>query len=70
MRVEKDVRKVFKIGDSLAITLPPEFIKEHGIKVGDKLEVIFNSFLTAKPMKKEELEKEMKEVHLILRDKK
>jgi len=60
-KFSKDIRRVFRIGDSLAITLPPEFVKEHGLKGGEKLEVLFDSVLKAKPVRPEEVRKELEE---------
>jgi antitoxin component of MazEF toxin-antitoxin module len=60
--VMEDVRKVFKIGDSLAITLPAEFVKEHGIKEGQPITLVYDGLLKAKPIKTEWSEEELKEV--------
>ena len=43
-------RTVHKIGGSLMISLPPEFIEAHGIKAGDELPVIANHLLKVVPM--------------------
>lgn len=37
------VPRVFKLGNSLAITLPTKWIKKQGIQVGDTLAYFFNS---------------------------
>jgi hypothetical protein len=40
-------RKVIQHGGSLAITIPEEWAKEHGIKKGDELALTANSILSA-----------------------
>jgi antitoxin component of MazEF toxin-antitoxin module len=35
-------KKVIRSGNSLALTIPSKFVKEIGIKKGDKVEVVFN----------------------------
>ena len=49
-------RKVIKNGDSLIVSLPAEWAREHGIKCGDTLALTANSILTMspKPEKKED----------------
>jgi len=39
-------RKVIKQGGSLAITIPEEWAKEHGIEKGDELALTANSMLS------------------------
>lgn len=53
----KDVRRVFRIGESKAITLPPEFVEAHKIKEGDQLEIVFDNELRAKVVRAEEIKK-------------
>uniref|UniRef100_A0A7C3Z0F7 AbrB/MazE/SpoVT family DNA-binding domain-containing protein n=1 Tax=Desulfobacca acetoxidans TaxID=60893 RepID=A0A7C3Z0F7_9BACT len=45
----RDYRKVIKIGNSVAITLPALFVKAHGIKEGDMLKVIMGEILKIYP---------------------
>lgn len=42
-------RRVFKIGRSIAITLPKEFIEAHGLKKGDKISILYNSVVLLEP---------------------
>jgi bifunctional DNA-binding transcriptional regulator/antitoxin component of YhaV-PrlF toxin-antitoxin module len=46
-------RMVYRVGaSSLAITLPPGWLRYYGIKPGDKVEVLINDVLTIQPIKK------------------
>jgi len=56
-KVGKDVRSVIRLGDSLAITLPSEYVRANSIKKGDKVELLFDRELVARPLKQEELRK-------------
>jgi len=47
MEVKK--AKVHTTGSSLIITLPNKFVKEHNIRKGDEIAVIFDSFLQIVP---------------------
>lgn len=42
-------RKILRIGDSKAATLPPDWLRAFNIDVGDKIEVIYNSVIIIKP---------------------
>jgi hypothetical protein len=46
-------RQVIKIGQSHYISLPPEFLKAHGIKAGDWLPTAANHILKIIPMTEE-----------------
>jgi len=39
-------RKTFKVGHSLVIPLPPEWIKEHGIQPGDDFAITANNIVS------------------------
>lgn len=45
----RDLRQVFRSGNSLAITLPSLFSKAHNIKEGDFLKVIIGDVLQVHP---------------------
>ena len=47
-------RKVHKIGGSLMIALPAEFVQAHGIKEGDELPVLADHILKIVPMAERE----------------
>jgi len=53
----KDVRKVFKTGDSLAITLPAEYVKALGVKEGDAFELIFDKEVHMRRISPEEIKR-------------
>jgi antitoxin component of MazEF toxin-antitoxin module len=55
MEAEEDIRRVFEIGGCLAIILPNEYVKAHGLKRGDRVRVLFNDYLHIKPIEKDEL---------------
>ena len=52
-------RNVFTIGQSVAITLPKEFVDAHGIKAGDKVSVAYDSFLLLQPKDRRKILKEI-----------
>jgi antitoxin component of MazEF toxin-antitoxin module len=54
-RVGKTVRSVIHLGDALAITLPNAYVRENNIKPGDKVEVLFNHVIVARPLREEKL---------------
>jgi len=56
-KIGKTVRKIGEISGSYMIFLPKEFIKEHGLKKGDYVEVYFNDMLHIIPVDKKRLEK-------------
>lgn len=45
----KIVRKVLRSGDSKVAALPPDWIRIFGIKIGDSIEVLYNSIVIFKP---------------------
>ena len=55
VRVREDIRRVIKIGGSLAITIPKEYVEAHGLKPGAIVRILYDDFLHAKPIKQEEL---------------
>jgi len=42
-------RSVFKTGNSLAVALPPGWLRLFGIKDGDKIDLIYDSVIIIKP---------------------
>jgi|GEM_PF-3931804 len=40
--IGKDIRKFIRIGESLAITIPPEFLRNNHVKEGDLAELYFD----------------------------
>jgi len=55
----KVTRKVIRIGDSLAITIPKDFLKAHKIEEGMIVDIFFNDRMVIKPIKPEDVEKEI-----------
>jgi antitoxin component of MazEF toxin-antitoxin module len=47
-----EIRKVFRVGKSLVFAIPPEFVKEHNLKPGQQVALVYNGYLKAKPVKK------------------
>jgi len=45
------IRSLIHIGQSLAITLPKEFVTKHGLKKGEKIPVVADSIVKIIPMK-------------------
>jgi len=42
-------RSVLKTGNSLAVALPPDWLRLYGIKDGDKVDLIYDSVIIIKP---------------------
>ena len=51
------VFKVCKVGKSLHVTLPKEFVESHGIKEGDQVIVYYDGRLVIEPVRKEAVER-------------
>ena len=45
------ITKVHRVGGSLMVTLPPEFIRAHSISEGDLVGILANHVLKLDPMK-------------------
>ena len=50
MSVTKTFRKVSKVGNSLVLTIPVEYVQSHGLKHGDPVELIANEWLHVRPL--------------------
>lgn len=65
---EETIRKVFRVGGSLVIAIPPSYINSKDIKEGDQMRILMDDFLHTRPMKDEKkklesrLEKAKKEL--------
>lgn len=53
----KSIRKVLKIGRSLALTIPKEYVDAHEIKPGDLFEAYYNESLHNEPLRREDIER-------------
>jgi antitoxin component of MazEF toxin-antitoxin module len=53
----KSVRKLVKVGNSIGITLPTEYLKAHNLKVGESMEICFNEILRVEPLNLERIKK-------------
>jgi len=49
-----ELRKVIKLGDSLAVTLPDEFVKAHGLEKGHVVLVTYDGYILVRPLTKKE----------------
>jgi len=56
----KDVRTLFKAGSSIVVAVPKEYLDEHNLKAGDKLDVYFDEVLHMEPIRREEILKKIK----------
>lgn len=45
-------RKIVKTGTSFTITLPPEFVRKHGLNLGDDVAVVSGEWLHVMPFKR------------------
>lgn len=62
-KVDMTERRVFKIGQSIGITLPKDFVDSHNIKSGDKVVISYNSFLLLEPKLRKRFLKEINLSH-------
>ena len=62
----KDVRRLFKLGHSLVITLPSEYVKKKGLKEGDLLEVYFDDVVYMKPVNVDEFTEKIRKLKELL----
>jgi len=57
--LDKETRKIIKVGGSLAITLPKEYIEVHSLRAGDKVDLYYDEILHIEPIKKEQILKKL-----------
>ena len=55
----KDVRRIIRVGDSIGITLPPDYLRAHGLKVGDQIELTYNRIIRFEPISREEIRRKL-----------
>jgi antitoxin component of MazEF toxin-antitoxin module len=46
----KSVRKLVKVGNSIGITLPAEYLRAHNLELGGSMEICFDRILHAEPL--------------------
>ncbi|MBW2672036.1 MAG: AbrB/MazE/SpoVT family DNA-binding domain-containing protein [Deltaproteobacteria bacterium] len=51
----KDVRTIMRVGGSLVISIPQEYIEAHGLEKGDKMTIFYDDILHVEPVTKEEI---------------
>jgi len=66
MSYGRTIRKAKRWGNSTAVILPPEYLKEHRIKEGDMLEITYDDFIHIKPLNMTELETRLEAAKEIL----
>jgi len=44
-------RKIVSIGSSLAVTLPPDWIRGNDLKAGDRVELLYDEVVRVRPLK-------------------
>jgi antitoxin component of MazEF toxin-antitoxin module len=63
--VRKDIRRIVRVGGSLGITLPREYIESIGLKKDDFLEVYFDerhNLICIKPISTDETNRELRQL--------
>jgi antitoxin component of MazEF toxin-antitoxin module len=55
----KTVRRILQVGNSSGVTLPDEYLRAHGLKRGDLVEVTFNRKVLIEPLNLEELRRKV-----------
>ena len=55
----KSTRKVVKIGNSLAITLPSNYVKAHAIKAGDDMDIWYDEEFHGEPVTEEDIRRKL-----------
>jgi antitoxin component of MazEF toxin-antitoxin module len=61
-QIGKELRRVFKLGYSMAIVLPSEYVKKKGLKTGDLMEIYFDDVIYMKPVDVKELVEKARKV--------
>lgn len=62
MKAEKDIRQVYRAGQSVVVTLPPNFVDQHDLEPSDLVELVYgDDFLKLIPISQEDIEKELEE---------
>lgn len=54
-----DVRKLFRVGGSLAFTIPKEYANAHELKEGSPMKIYFDEILHTEPLTEEEILKKL-----------
>jgi hypothetical protein len=54
---------IIQIDGTKYVCLPREFVTSHGIKKGDKIEALFDGSIVYRPIKNDEIEKEIAEAN-------
>lgn len=67
----KEIRALFRTGDSIAIAIPPSYLQANGLKPRDRVELLFSGpYLIVRPVKnlpiKEAVEEAIKTVKEVL----
>jgi len=57
--LSKETRKIIRIGNSFAVTLPKDYLVAHNLKCGDKMDLYFDEVLHAEPIKEEDILKKL-----------
>jgi len=52
-KIIAEPRRLIRVGNSLAVTLPPRFVEEHNLREGDEVGVVADHILKLIPMKEE-----------------
>ena len=55
----RDIRKIIRVGESAAVTLPQEYMQVHGLKIGDKVEINYNGFLHIEPIDENDIRRKL-----------
>jgi antitoxin component of MazEF toxin-antitoxin module len=61
-QVGKEVRRLLKLGYSLVIVLPREYVKKKGLRKGDLMEIYFDDVIYMKPADVKEFAEKVKKV--------
>jgi antitoxin component of MazEF toxin-antitoxin module len=69
MKANKTYKKILKMGNSYAITIPIEYIRANNLEAGDVVEIYYADILCMQPIKKqtiEEMKQRLKAVEAVL----
>jgi antitoxin component of MazEF toxin-antitoxin module len=55
MKAGKDIRKVVRVGNSVGIILPFDYVKSLNLRPGDLVEVYYNRTLQLEPVDQKEI---------------
>ena len=57
----KVTRKIIRVGNSLAVTLPKKYVIAHGLEQGDDMDIWYDNVFHGEPVKEEDIRRKLGE---------